>query len=139
MTEERFSNTHVLLVEDDRTHRDFIAQILENIGCKVIIAFNGSDALSFIKRHRYDVILMDVEMPEMDGIEAARAIREMKRRGDIADEVPIIAITANHDPETERACIDAGMVGLIPKHVWKPKWEPSIREKMLQWLPATTS
>ncbi len=133
MTNKELSDLRILLVEDDRAHREFVANILENIGYKVMIAFNGKDALPFVIEHKFDIILMDLEMPEMNGIAAARAIRELKRHGEIED-IPIIAITANHDEETEKKCIDAGMVGLIPKHIWKPKWEGSIKEKLQEVL-----
>lgn len=125
----------VLLVEDDRTHREFIANILEAIGCCVTIAYDGKDALSFVARHTYDLILMDVEMPQMNGLDSARRIRDMVRHGDIHD-VPIIAITARREEEMEIACRDAGMVDFIPKDIWRPKWEPLIIRTLTRWLPA---
>ena len=134
--EHFFSNTHILLVEDDRSHREFVANILEGIGCKVMIAFNGKDALSLIERNnKFDIILMDIEMPEMDGLEASRRIREMKRHGDMPDDTPIVAITSNSTEDIEKTCLDAGMAGMIPKHLWKPKWEPSIKEKLQEFIP----
>ncbi len=133
MTEKKLSNLHILLVEDDRAHREFVANILENIGYEVTIAFNGKDALPIITQNKFDIILMDLEMPEMNGIQASRKIRDLKKSGDIPD-TPIIAITANHDEETEELCLGAGMVGLIPKHIWKPKWENSIKEKLQEVL-----
>ncbi len=133
MTEKTLSNLQILLVEDDRAHREFVANILENIGYEVMIAFNGKDALPLIKQHKFDIILMDLEMPEMNGIQAARKIRDLKKQEEIPN-IPIIAITANHDAETEEMCLGAGMVGLIPKHIWKPKWESSIKEKLQEVL-----
>ena len=131
-----FEHVHVLLVDDDRTHREFVAEILERLGCKVVIAYNGKDALSLVTRHRFDLIVMDVEMPEMDGLSAARRIRELRRHGEVAD-VPIIALTAHREPEMEKACLDAGMVAFLPKDIWKPRWEPEIRRTLMRWVLRT--
>ena len=128
-------SAHVLLVEDDRTHREFICGILESIGCQVTIAYDGKDALSFVARQSFDLILMDVEMPHMNGLDSARRIREMMRHGDV-QQTPIIAITARHEEAMEKACRDVGMVDFIPKDIWRPKWEPMIIKTLTRWLPA---
>lgn len=123
----------VLLVEDDHTHREFISTILESCGCHVTIAYNGKDALARIMAMPYNMILMDVEMPEMNGLETARVLRDLMRHGEI-EHAPIIAITARREPEMEKYCREAGMVDFIPKDIWRPKWEPLIREKLLHWV-----
>ncbi len=127
------SSRSILLVEDDRTHREFVSAILEKIGCRVTVAYDGEDALRLAMQFDFDAILMDIEMPIMNGIEAAKRLRDMKRHHDI-DDVPIIAISAEPEGDARSACVDAGMVDFIPKHMWKPKWEPNIREKLGRWL-----
>lgn len=123
----------VLLVEDDRTHRDFISQILENMGCRVTVAHNGEEALALALNRKFDLVLMDVMMPRMGGIDAARRLRDMIRHGDIKH-VPVIAITATHDETIQRECLEAGMVDVISKEIWKPKWEPAIRDALMKWI-----
>ncbi len=125
---------NILLVEDDRSHREFVATILEGMCCKVSIAFNGEDAIEVLKKNTvFDVILLDINMPKMDGFEAARIIRDMKRHGDLP-EIPVLAISGSQDQKTIDACLEVGMKGLIPKSLWKPKWEPNIKDKILEYL-----
>jgi signal transduction histidine kinase/CheY-like chemotaxis protein len=81
----------VLLVEDHSTTRDVMARMLERRGLRVVIAANGRDALAFAVAERFDLVLMDCRMPEMDGFQAARAIRQL---GDERAGVPIVALTA---------------------------------------------
>ncbi|MBI1274334.1 MAG: response regulator [Alphaproteobacteria bacterium] len=137
MNEPAGGRAQILVVEDDRLHREFIAQILDNIGHSVTIAYDGSDALELAKQYDFDLILMDIEMPGIDGIETARRLRDMKRHREIA-ETPIIAISVEPDDARRAACLDAGMVDFIPKSIWKPKWEPDIREKIDAWLQNKT-
>lgn len=133
MQTHHFPPPRILLVEDDRTHREFISNILESAGCHVTIAYNGKDALARIMAMPYNMILMDVEMPEMNGLETARVLRDLMRHGEV-EHAPIIAITARREPEMERLCREAGMVDFIPKDIWRPKWEPVIRDKLLHWV-----
>lgn len=123
----------VLLVEDDRTHREFVSRILEKLGCDVSIAYDGKDALHMVMEQPFDLILMDIEMPKMNGIEAARRLRDMRRHHDIQP-VPIIAISSDPEPQAREECLDAGMVDFIPKSIWRPEWEPKIKAKLDPWL-----
>lgn len=132
MQENHFSPYQVLLVEDDRTHRELITAILERAGCHVTIARNGKDALRRIMSMPYNVILMDVEMPELNGLETTRILCDLMRQGDL-ERTPVIAMTSRRDPAIEQCCREAGMVDFIPKDLWRPKWEPFIRDTILRW------
>lgn len=133
MKTEPGKRANILLVEDDRVHREFVSRILERIGCEVTIAYDGKDALNMLREQSFDLILMDIEMPKMNGIEAAREIREMRRHRDIQP-TPIIAISADPEPGMRKECLDVGMVDFIPKSIWRPEWEPNIRMKLSPWL-----
>jgi len=134
MLEASMLNKNILLVEDDRSHREFVSCILESMGCKVSTAFDGEEAINLLQEGAdYDLVLMDIELPRMNGMEATRIIRDMKRHGDIKD-IPILAISSNQDEKTVQDCINSGMKGLIPKSLWKPKWEPTIKDKILEVL-----
>jgi len=133
MEPEDFRRCHVLLVEDDRTHREFVSRILEKIGCDVTIAYDGKDALFMVREQPFDLILMDLEMPKMNGLEAARQIRDMQRHRE-TEPAPIIAISSDPEPDIRKECTEAGMVDFIPKSIWRPEWEPSIRAKLGPWI-----
>jgi len=127
-------NKNILLVEDDRSHREFATQILENLGCKVFVAGNGDEALDFLKKHSgVDIILLDLILPGMSGFEIAQIIRDLKIKDALPD-IPVLAISASQDEDTIEKCLDVGMKGLIPKSLWKPKWEPNIKEKLSSFL-----
>lgn len=138
MPVKRFNGARILLVEDDRVHREFVSRILGKFGCEVSVAYDGEDALRLVRTYPFHLILMDLEMPLMNGIEAARRLRDMKRHHDIGD-IPIVAISATRDDIMKDACLEAGMVDFIPKSMWRPYWEPSIVEKLTHWLPSGES
>lgn len=119
----------VLLVEDNRVHREVTTAVLERYGYSVIHAGDGQEALEQIERHRFSLILMDIDMPWMDGATSAEMIRSMKLRGEI-DDIPIIAVTADVSDSNYERCRAAGMVDVIPKHIWKPKWEELIVDRI---------
>ncbi|PZP85539.1 MAG: hypothetical protein DI582_05575 [Azospirillum brasilense] len=127
------TNAHVLLVEDNRVHREVACAALEKYGFRVVQARDGEEALVRLGQEHFVLVLMDIEMPWMNGIHAAQRIREMKMRGAL-DDIPVIALTADHSEETYDRCMLAGMREVIPKHIWKPKWEHLIIEKLQKWL-----
>jgi signal transduction histidine kinase/FixJ family two-component response regulator len=106
----------VLFAEDNPTNQFVAQQLLKGLALQVDVAANGQEAVAAASRIAYDVICMDMSMPEMDGLAAARTIRELTGP---ARSVPIIALTANAFPEDVRACLDAGMNLFVAKPVSK--------------------
>lgn len=102
----------VLLAEDNASNRLVAMTRLERMGHRVDAVGNGAEAVAAVQMAPYDVVLMDVMMPEMDGMEAARAIRSLD--GPVR-EIPIVALTANAFRSDEEACREAGMDGFISK------------------------
>jgi CheY-like chemotaxis protein/flagellar biosynthesis GTPase FlhF len=111
--DERLEGRRVLLVEDDVRNIFALTSVLEPAGLRVEIARNGREALEALERGRFDLVLMDVMMPEMDGLTATREIR---RRPGLA-KLPVIAITAKAMEHDRRACLDAGANDYIAKPI----------------------
>ncbi|HDH05022.1 MAG TPA: response regulator [Nitrospirae bacterium] len=105
---------HILLVEDNILNQKVAVRMLESHGYTLTVANNGVEALEALGKQRFDLVLMDVQMPEMDGIEATRIIRSSKDTG-FDPEIPIIAVTALAFEEDRQRCIKAGMNGCITK------------------------
>ncbi len=121
-------NVRILLVEDNYTNQEVAMTILRKLGYRVDLACNGLEALSALERQRYNLVLMDCQMPQMDGFEAARAIRTGK--GVLDSGVPIVAMTANAMAGDRERCLEAGMDDYIAKPV-QPK---DLVEKLFLWL-----
>ncbi|MCK6393799.1 response regulator [Zoogloea sp.] len=124
----RFRGIDILVVEDVEINREVIGELLANAGLKARFAVNGQDGLSAAFAQRPDVILMDVQMPVMDGYTATRRLRETAGYADL----PIIALTANALLEERDHCLQAGMNG----HVAKPVRMEQLHEQLLACLPA---
>jgi CheY-like chemotaxis protein/HPt (histidine-containing phosphotransfer) domain-containing protein len=109
----------ILVVEDNAVNQRLVRRILERLGHAMTLATTGREALSRVETDEFDVILMDVRMPEMDGIEATRAIRRLEsERGDTeAHHVPILALTAYAQEEELDRCLAAGMDGYLIKPI----------------------
>ncbi|WP_395674559.1 response regulator [Phenylobacterium sp.] len=105
-------SVHVLIVDDNATNRIVAQALCEMLACTTETADDGLQAVEAARGGRFDLILMDIRMPGMDGVAATRAIRAMPGP---AGATPIIALTANADPEEARAYIQAGMLGVIEK------------------------
>jgi len=103
----------VLLVEDNDAAQKIVTHILSRAGYQVDCAATGQDAVGAASRERYDLILMDLQMPGMDGFAASARVREIGGY----DSTPIVAITANVTEDHRRQCFDSGMQGFIPKPV----------------------
>lgn len=104
---------HLLLVEDNLLNQDMSVELLNRAGISVDVANNGAEALSMLARHRYDGVLMDCQMPVMDGFEATRRIREIPAHVDL----PVLAMTANALAGDREKCLDVGMNDHIAKPV----------------------
>jgi CheY-like chemotaxis protein len=106
----------ILIAEDTATGRDVIRKYLESANFDLSFVENGRDAVTAAQGGRFDIILMDVRMPEMDGLEAIRQIRSNEQsRG--AERTPIVVVSANTSAEDVRDCVEAGADGHIAKPV----------------------
>jgi signal transduction histidine kinase/ActR/RegA family two-component response regulator len=121
-------NVRILLVEDNPISARVTQALLESIGCRVVAARNGLEAVGAYRDTSFDIILMDCQMPEMDGYEAARAIRQIEAfRG---RRTPIVALTANAMSGSRDACLTAGM----DDQLTKPLTLAELTGKLLHWL-----
>jgi signal transduction histidine kinase/response regulator of citrate/malate metabolism len=122
----------ILLVEDNVVNRKVAFTTLKRLGFDVLEAENGSMALQILEHESVDLILMDMNMPVMDGIEATRRIRSAERSGKTHRRIPIIAMSANVMKEGVEACRSAGMDDFVPK----PFDRSQAIEALARWLPA---
>jgi len=127
---ENLRQAHILVVEDYEPNQDVAKMLLVNAGHTVDIAADGKQAVAMCEQNRYDLILMDVQMPVMDGFAATKFIRSGNSP---CRDIPILALTANAEGHTQRGCFNSGMDDVITK---------PIRRKQLcniinKWLEAT--
>lgn len=125
----KFSGTRVLLVEDEPVNQEVSTGLLEEVGLRVDLASDGQEAVDMAAKNDYAVILMDMQMPRMNGIEATRAIRATPGR----EHTPILAMTANAFEEDRLLCLKAGM----NDHIGKPVSPDHLFETLLKWLGRT--
>jgi signal transduction histidine kinase/CheY-like chemotaxis protein len=122
-----YGQMQILVVEDNQINQEIVGQLLEPFKFKITVAENGQEAISKVAETKFDLILMDVQMPVMDGLAATALIRALPGW----EAVPILAMTANAFEEDRRKCIEAGM----NDHLVKPV-EPEILYKcLIKWLP----
>ena len=124
---EKLSDARILVAEDSPANQVVVKALLENQGCHVTLVNNGSEAVEMMLNFSFDLILMDVMMPEMDGIEATMKIR---RNGTGASHTPIIALTANVFSEDRERCLQAGMDDFVAKPIDSNK----LRQQMVKWI-----
>jgi CheY-like chemotaxis protein len=123
----------VLLVEDNAINQRLARRMMEKMGCRVDVADDGTDAIRMVELLPYDLVLMDCQMPEMDGYEAARAIRLRESySGSGRPRVPIIALTADVMPGTRERCLDAGMDYFLSK----PIRAEMLQQVITQFIPS---
>ncbi len=126
LLQERHHGARVLIADDNRINQELATELLRLVDLKVEVADNGRIAVDKARRGAYDLILMDMQMPEMDGLEATRAIRTVPE----LDATPIVAMTASAFGADRDACLAAGM----NDHIGKPVNPATLYDKMLRWL-----
>ena len=120
----------ILVAEDNAVNRTLMTRFLESEGHRPTLANNGKEALAAVLAHEFDVVLMDIQMPEMDGFEAAAAIRDRER--EIGGRLPLVAVTAHAIKGDRERCINAGYDG----YVTKPVSFAELRATLAAVLPA---
>ncbi|HEY6352902.1 MAG TPA: response regulator, partial [Burkholderiaceae bacterium] len=115
---------HVLVAEDNAVNRLFLAALLDRMGHSAHFVENGLEALQAVQEHRFDIVLMDVHMPVMDGIAATEAIRQLDAQ---AAALPIVALTADAYADTRTRCLSAGMDDVLVKPLGLPELEALFR------------
>ncbi|MEN9315473.1 MAG: hypothetical protein RIS35_1866, partial [Pseudomonadota bacterium] len=117
------------LVDDDDLNREVGAELLRELGLEVLVARDGAEAISRLRAERPDVVLMDMQMPVMDGVTATRAIRSLQG----FEKIPVLAMTANATIEDRQKCLDAGM----NDHLAKPIDPDLLASALLRWIPVS--
>lgn len=128
----QFTDKHVLIVEDNINNQAVLSQLLAQVGCEVHCAENGQAALDYLAEHKTDLILMDIQMPVMDGITATEKIRSGR---EIFSQTPIIAVTANAIHGDKKRFIQAGMNDYLAK----PINRDSLYELLQRYLNSTNT
>ncbi len=120
------SGVHVLLAEDHPLSQEILCDLLESLGCEVVIAADGLEALELFEAGGQDLVLMDMQMPGMDGLEATHRIRALPS----GREIPIIGLTANVTGDDRQRCLKAGM----NEHLGKPVGQAQLAQAISRWL-----
>ena len=119
---------HILLVEDNEVNRFLAAELLTDLGIQVTVALNGREAVNRVNAEPFDLVLMDIQMPVMDGLTASKLIRDDRRFRCL----PIVAMTANAMSGDREQSLDAGM----NDHLTKPISPKVLTEMLVRWMPA---
>lgn len=114
-----FQGLHVLLAEDHAVNELLMRRVLAQLGCEVVVARNGREAVALWQAGGVDLVLMDVQMPEVSGLEAVRQIREREQEGALVH-TPVVALTAHAMAGDRERCLAAGMDGYVSKPVSLP-------------------
>ena len=127
--QRRLVGARVLVAEDNPVNLEVVREYLENLGCRVTAAVNGTEACRHFAAQRFDAALVDCQMPEMDGLTATRRMRAHEEQTG-QPHTPIIAVTANAFEEDRVACLAAGM----DDYVRKPFTEEALEAALVRWL-----
>jgi signal transduction histidine kinase/CheY-like chemotaxis protein len=123
---DEYAGTRILLAEDEPINQEVSRGLLEDVGLAVDLAEDGVQAVELAKQNRYALILMDMQMPNLNGVDATRTIRALPGY----EHTPILAMTANAFDEDRQACLEAGM----NDHIGKPVDPDKLFEILLHWL-----
>jgi CheY-like chemotaxis protein/HPt (histidine-containing phosphotransfer) domain-containing protein len=123
-------NARILIAEDNSTNREVALGMLRKLGLRANAVSNGAEAISALESIPYDLVLMDMRMPVMDGVEATRQIRS-PRSGVLNCNIPVVAMTANAMDSDRQLCLAAGMNDFVAKPVSAAK----LRDALRKWLP----
>ena len=123
---EKIKGSKILVAEDNLLNQQIAQELLTDEGFKVTIANNGKEAVDLVNNEDFDVVLMDMQMPEMDGLEATMKIRETFA----SDTLPILAMTANASEEDRDKCLKAGM----DAHITKPIDPEVLMSELCKWI-----
>jgi CheY-like chemotaxis protein/HPt (histidine-containing phosphotransfer) domain-containing protein len=132
---ERARGLDILLAEDNAVNQKLVVRLLENMGHRVTVAENGALAVTKLEAHPFDVVLMDLQMPVMDGLAATSAVREREQAG--GRRTPIIALTANALKGDRERCLEAGMDDYLTKPIRKEALEEALKKWMAPTAAAT--
>ncbi|MFN0172244.1 MAG: response regulator [Bryobacteraceae bacterium] len=122
------AHMRILVAEDNRVNQVVVERMLQRLGCTVESVADGVDVVRQVQETQYDLVLMDVHMPVVDGLEATRRIRSLSTAGSL---IPIVALTASATIEDREACFAAGMNGYISK----PMTLEALRKALESWGP----
>ncbi len=115
LTTNKFNDVRVLVVDDHSSNREISRAILEFLGCKIDTASNGYDAINLYQTNDYDLIFMDIKMPEISGYETSQLIRDLEKKSLLNRRTPIIATTASTTQKDKEKCLIYDMDGYISK------------------------
>jgi CheY-like chemotaxis protein len=125
----------VLIAEDNVTNAQLVMEMLELTGCTAVVAHNGHEALEQLRNSSFDLVLMDWHMPELDGVAATKAWREIERERANAKRIPIVALTASVLSGDRETCINAGMDDFLGK----PFSYDELFAVVQDWLPQVSA
>jgi Amt family ammonium transporter len=117
--EETQLRGHILIAEDNTINQMYMTELMNQINCTCDTVANGLEATEAVQQRSYDLVLMDCQMPEMDGFDATLRIRELESNGTMEGHLPIIALTANAVKGDRERCLAAGMDEYLAKPVQK--------------------
>jgi signal transduction histidine kinase/CheY-like chemotaxis protein/HPt (histidine-containing phosphotransfer) domain-containing protein len=120
---------HVLVAEDNVTNQEVVSGMLTKNGCRVTLVSNGREAVDAVAEKSYSIVLMDCQMPVMDGYQATAAIRSREKKEGLENHIPIIALTANALEGDREKCLSAGM----DDYIRKPFGQDDIIEILTRW------
>jgi two-component system, sensor histidine kinase and response regulator len=129
----------VLVAEDNAVNQLLATRLLEKRGHRVVMATNGREALEALAKERFDLVLMDVQMPEIDGLQATLALREKEKEKDDGFHQPVIALTAHAMKGDQERCLAAGMDGYLTKPIGPQELDAILEIYMARHLSAANT